>query len=46
MKNRYCYALDLIPDPQLIADYEAHHREVWPEILAMIKDTGIKIDSL
>jgi len=42
MENRYCYALDLIPDPQLIADYEAHHREVWPEILAMMKDAGIK----
>ncbi|MCU0374814.1 MAG: L-rhamnose mutarotase, partial [Chitinophagaceae bacterium] len=30
--KRYCLLLDLKNDPQLIAEYEARHREVWPEI--------------
>jgi len=38
---RYCLALDLKPDPVLIAEYEAHHRAVWPEVLASIRDAGI-----
>lgn len=33
--------LDLIDDPALIAQYEAHHKAVWPEILASIADSGI-----
>lgn len=39
---RYCLALDLVNDPQLIAEYEQYHRQVWPEVLASIKDSGIK----
>jgi L-rhamnose mutarotase len=39
---RYCLALDLKPDPQLIAAYEAHHRAVWPEILDSIRQSGIR----
>ncbi len=39
--KRYCLALDLKNDPQLIAVYEAHHKNVWPEIIASIKDAGI-----
>ncbi|RFM28589.1 L-rhamnose mutarotase [Deminuibacter soli] len=39
--NRYCLALDLVNDDALIAEYEAHHRAVWPEIRASIKDAGI-----
>ena len=38
---RYCLALDLQPDPALIAEYEAMHRAVWPEILESIRDSGI-----
>jgi L-rhamnose mutarotase len=38
---RYCLALDLQPDPTLIAEYEAMHRAVWPEILESIRDSGI-----
>ena len=38
---RYCLALDLHPDPALIAEYENWHREVWPEIKASILDSGI-----
>ncbi len=39
--HRYCLALDLQPDPALIAEYEAMHRAVWPEILDSIRDSGI-----
>lgn len=39
--NRYCLALDLKNDPELIAGYEAHHRQVWPEIIASIREAGI-----
>ena len=38
---RYALALDLIDDPTLIAEYEAYHREVWPEILQSIHESGI-----
>lgn len=39
--KRYCLALDLKDDPLLIAEYEAHHENVWPEIVKSIKDSGI-----
>ena len=38
---RYCLALDLKNDERLIADYEKYHREVWPEIIKSLKDSGI-----
>jgi L-rhamnose mutarotase len=40
--KHYCFALDLKNDPQLIAQYEAHHRNVWPEILQSIRESGIE----
>ena len=39
--QRYVFALDLRDDPQLIAQYEAHHRDVWPGIVNSIRDAGI-----
>ncbi len=39
--KRHCLALDLRPDPALIAEYEAMHRAVWPEILDSIRSAGI-----
>jgi L-rhamnose mutarotase len=39
---RYCLALDLQPHAALIAEYEAWHRDVWPEIKASILDSGIE----
>lgn len=39
---RYCLALDLQKDAALIAEYEAWHREVWPEIRSSILDSGIR----
>lgn len=39
--KRYCLALDLKDDPALIAEYEAYHQKVWPEILDSIRSAGI-----
>ncbi len=38
---RYCLALDLKDDPQLIATYDEYHQAVWPEIIESIKVSGI-----
>lgn len=42
MTKRYCLALDLKDDPQLIAEYKRHHKKIWPEITRSIKDAGIE----
>lgn len=39
--KRFCLALDLKNDPLLIAEYEAFHEKIWPEIEASIKNAGI-----
>jgi len=39
--KRYCFALDLKNDDKLILDYKEHHKNVWPEIIKSIKDSGI-----
>lgn len=39
--KRYCLTLDLKNDPELISQYEKFHKEVWPEIISSIKDSGI-----
>jgi L-rhamnose mutarotase len=40
--ERYCFTLDLKDDPELIAEYERLHKEVWPEILESIRNAGIE----
>jgi L-rhamnose mutarotase len=40
--DRYCLTLDLKNDPALIAEYEAWHLEVWPEIIESIRSEGIE----
>ena len=40
--KRHCLAVDLKNDPNLIAEYEAHHQQVWPEIKKSILDAGIE----
>ncbi|AMR32904.1 L-fucose mutarotase [Mucilaginibacter sp. PAMC 26640] len=40
--KRYSLTLDLKDDAALIAEYEAWHQKVWPEILASIKESGIE----
>jgi len=42
MSRRYCLALDLKDDPQLIADYKRYHQKIWPEITESIKRSGIE----
>jgi L-rhamnose mutarotase len=40
--RRFCYALDLIDDAALIAEYEARHTpgSVWPAVVAHIRAQG------
>ena len=40
--KRYTLALDLKDDPQLIAEYENYHQNIWPEIKKSIVDSGIE----
>lgn len=40
--TRHCLALDLKDDPDLIAEYEAYHKAVWPEIKQSIFESGIQ----
>ncbi len=39
--TRYALALDLVDDPQLIAEYEKFHENIWPEIHASIASQGV-----
>ena len=40
--KKYCLTLNLKNNPQLIKAYVAHHKQVWPEVLAGIKASGIE----
>lgn len=44
MSRRICFALDLVDDAALIAEYEARHRPgaVWPEVMAHIRAQGFE----
>lgn len=39
---RRVYFLDLVDEPAAIAEYERLHRDVWPEVLAHFRATGIR----
>lgn len=39
--KKYYLALDLKDDPEMIAEYEEHHKSISPEILKSIKDSGV-----
>jgi L-rhamnose mutarotase len=41
--QKFCLALDLKDDARLMAEYKAYHQEVWPEIIASIKESGITV---
>jgi L-rhamnose mutarotase len=41
--KRYCLALDLKDDPELIGEYESYHQHAWPEIIDSIKVSGINV---
>ena len=38
---RYCLALDLKDEPELIDAYDKYHQSVWPEVVDSIKSSGI-----
>jgi L-rhamnose mutarotase len=39
--KQYCLACDLKDDAALIAEYDAYHKAIWPEIQKSITDAGI-----
>ncbi|GAA3567351.1 L-rhamnose mutarotase [Snuella lapsa] len=41
--KRHCFALDLVDDPKLMAEYKKYHEKIWPEITASIKNAGIEV---
>ena len=41
--QKFCLALDLKDDAQLMQEYKAYHQEVWPEIIQSIKESGITV---
>lgn len=45
MKNlkRHCFALDLVDDEVLMAEYKKFHKKIWPEITKNIVDSGIEV---
>src|SRR6185436_3561678 len=42
MITRTVLAVDLKGDPAAIQAYRQHHREVWPEVLASLRQSGIR----
>ncbi|HTN19143.1 MAG TPA: L-rhamnose mutarotase [Pelobium sp.] len=39
--KRYCLTLDLKDDSTLIKEYAEWHKNVWPEVVESIKNTGV-----
>ncbi|MCC7389091.1 MAG: L-rhamnose mutarotase [Phycisphaerales bacterium] len=37
----FAQAIDLVDDPAMIAEYEEHHRRVWPEVVGALRAIGI-----
>jgi len=40
--KRYCFALDLLNDPELISEYKKYHEKIWPEITESLIESGIE----
>jgi len=40
--RRFILTLDLKDDAALIAEYDARHKKVWPEIKTSIKESGVE----
>lgn len=38
----FAQVLDLKDDPEIIAEYEEYHRNVWPEVIEALKGIGIQ----
>ena len=41
--QKFCLALDLKDDSNLIEEYKKLHQNIWPEITESIKNSGISI---
>lgn len=39
--KRHVFTVDIIDDPAAIAAYREHHRRVWPEVIASLRQCGI-----
>ncbi|MCX2430187.1 L-rhamnose mutarotase [Pedobacter sp. GR22-10] len=39
--QRYCFTLDLIDNPSLIAEYKKYHEAIWPEIQESITSASV-----
>lgn len=39
--KRYCQALTLVDDPEMVSRYVEAHRHVWPEVIAGQREVGI-----
>jgi L-rhamnose mutarotase len=40
--SRYVLTVDLKDDPAVVAAYKEYHRRVWPEVLASLRNAGIR----
>lgn len=40
--QKYCLALDLKEDKQLVEEYKVYHQKVWPEVIENIKNLEFK----
>lgn len=40
--KRYVLTLDLKDDAALVEAYKSHHRSVWPEVLASLRNVGVR----
>ena len=38
----FAQALDLVDDPERIAEYDRYHAKVWPEVVAGLRAIGIE----
>ena len=39
--QRFGLTLNLKDDPEVIEQYKAYHRDVWPEVLDSLREVGI-----
>jgi L-rhamnose mutarotase len=40
--NRHVLTVDLRDEPEAIAAYRTHHREVWPEVVESLRAAGVR----
>ena len=39
--KKFCMAVDLVNDPEMILEYEVYHKKIKPEIEKSIRDAGV-----